>query len=291
MGLNKKLLQARFENAAITFVNTLLQAFHKSKAERTGEKIDTDAMDLTFEDHFDGDTLNTDIWRAHNAFGVRKGGFWSGSQLRVENSNLIITTEYLENGEFGPAWYTSGIETEDKFEQAFGYFECRCKLAKGQGLWSAFWMMNANVNKVVGHSRNGAEIDIFESPFWFRGENKRNLVTLNLHYNGYGLHTRYKNVGIFQLDNDPYENYNTYGVKWTPDAYTFYINGYPVAKTSWGGVSQKPEYLILSCEVDGGDGTPTFGWSGNIEKNDKMTFRAEYKVDYVRAYRLNQIAP
>ena len=288
MAVDYKLIQARLENAAIWFVNNLLLAFHKSDVKTVGNKINTDEMELTFEDHFDDESLNENIWRAHNFYGIRKGGFWSPSQLRLEDSNLIITTEYLENGEFGPGWYTSGIETEDKFEQTYGYFECRCKLAKGQGLWSAFWMMNSNVNKVVGHSKNGAEIDIFESPFWYLGENKRNLVTLNLHYNGYGLHTRYKNVGIFRLDNDPYENFNTYGVKWTSDAYTFYINGYEVAKTAWGGVSGKPEYLILSCEVDGGNGKPTRGWSGDIERNDKNTFKAEYVVDYVRAYKLKK---
>ena len=288
MGFDPKLAEAIFENTVIKSVNTLLIAFHRSKAGRTGEKINTDDMVLTFEDHFDGNELNGDIWRAHNFYGVRKGGWWSASQLRVEDSNLVITTEYLKDGEFGPGWYTAGIETEEKFEQKYGYFECRCKLPKGQGLWSAFWMMNENVHKVVGHSRGGAEIDIFESPFWFRGKGKRNLVTLNLHYNGYRLRTRYKNVGIFELDNDPYENYNTYGVKWTPDAYTFYINGHAVAKTSWGGVSEQPEYLILSCEVDGGSAMPTKGWSGYIERNDKGTFKAEYKVDYVRAYQFRE---
>lgn len=288
MGFNKRLLRAKLENAAITFVNRLLLIFNLKDVERTGEKINTDEMLLTFEDHFEGNMLNENIWRAHNSYGVRKGGLWSPSQLRVEDSNLIITTEYREKGEFGPGWYTCGIETEDSFEQLYGYFECRCKLAKGQGLWSAFWMMNENVNKVAGHSENGAEIDIFESPFWYRGKDKRNLVTLNLHYNGYGIFTRYKNLGIFSLDNDPYENYNTYGVKWTPDAYTFYINGYAVAGTSWGGVSRNPEYLILSCEVDGGDAVPTRGWSGCIEKNDRKSFRAEFIVDYVRAYKLSE---
>ena len=291
MGFNKYLAEAKLENAVIKAVNTLLVLFHSSRAERTGEKIDTGGMVLTFEDHFDGDRLNEDVWRAHNFYGVRKGGYWSGSQVRLENSNLVITTQYREDGEFGPGWYTAGIETEDKFEQTYGYFECRCILAKGQGLWSAFWMMNEHVHRVVGHSRNGAEIDIMEAPFWFRGENKRNMVTLNLHYNGYRLHTRYKNVGIFRLDNDPYENYNTYGVKWTPEAYTFYINGYPVAKTAWGGVSSKPEFLILSCEVDGGYAMPTKGWSGDIERNDKKTFKAEFLVDYVRAYRFPGAAP
>ena len=157
---------------------------------------------------------------------------------------------------------------------------------KGQGLWSAFWMINPNVGKVSDDATQGAELDIMESPFWHLGGMLNRKITQNIHYSGYDLQTKYKNVGIFNLDNDPYENYNTYGLLWTPEEYVFYINGREVAHTSYGGVSTQPEYMILSCEVDGGNGKPTFGWSGNIEKNDKASFTAEFKVDYVRAYSL-----
>ena len=278
----------KFLNFMIAFVNAFLILFHSSRADKNKETLDLTGYRLTFSDDFDGDALDTQKWDAHEFYGVRKGGYWSGGCARVENGNLIISTRYEENGEFGPGWYTCGLSTQHKFEQAYGYFECRCILPKGQGLWSAFWMMNDNVHKITKKAVQGAELDIMESPFWHFGARKNRRITQNIHYSGYNLQTKYHNVGIFGLDNDPYENYNTYGLLWTPEEYVFYINRHEVARTKYGGVSTQPEYLILSCEVDGGDAKPTFGWSGNIEKNDKKTFCAEYKVDYVRAYQLPQ---
>ena len=275
-----------FLNFMIWFVNSLLTLFHSSRANRNKATLDLTGFRLTFSDEFDGDKLDPAKWDAHEFYGMRKGGWWSGAQARVENGNLIIRTQYKADGEFGPGWYTCGLSTQHKFEQAYGYFECRCILPKGQGLWSAFWMMNDHVHEITKKAVQGAELDIMESPFWrLRGKRNRR-ITQNIHYSGYNLETKYKNVGIFRLDNDPYENYNTYGLLWTPEEYVFYINRHEVARTKYGGVSTQPEYLILSCEVDGGNGSPTFGWSGNIEKNDRSSFAAEFRVDYVRAYKL-----
>ena len=277
---------AKFLNFMIAFVNMLLLLFHTSAVKPTANQIDVSGMTLTFSDEFDGDALDASKWGAHGSYGMRKGGYWSPSQATVENGNLVIRTQYKADGEYGPGWYTCGLDTSRAFRQAYGYFECRCILPKGQGLWSAFWMINSNVGKVSDDATQGAELDIMESPFWHLGGSRGWKITQNIHYSGYELETKYHNIGIFKLDNDPYETYNTYGLKWTPEEYVFYINGYEVARSTYGGVSTQPEYMILSCEVDGGDGKPTFGWSGNIEKNDKASFCAEYKVDYVRAYAL-----
>ena len=277
---------AKFLNFMIALVNAILLIFNTSNAAKKDVTLDLTGYELTFADEFDGDALDMTKWREHDGGGVRKGGYWSTDLARIEDGNLIITTQYKEDGAYGPGWYTCGLDTSKCFKQAYGYFECRCILPKGQGLWSAFWMTNSNVWKVSDDATQGAELDIMESPFWHLGGAMNRKITQNIHYSGYDLDTKYKNVGIFNLDNDPYENYNTYGLKWTPDEYVFYINGREVARTDYGGVSTQPEYMIVSCEVDGGDGAPTFGWSGNIEKNDKATFRAEFKVDYVRAYQL-----
>ena len=278
------LFQAKIVNLVIAIVNLILLVFHSGAVKADAPQIDLSGMDLVFADEFDGDTLNPAVWKPHDGGGMRKGGYWTLDQTKVENGNLVITTQYLPNGQYGAGWYTGAIDTGGLFETTYGYFECRCILPKGQGLWSAFWLINPDVGKVSDNAENGAEIDIMESPFWHFGGQKSWRVTQNIHYSGYSLQTKYHNVGIFSLDNDPYENYNTYGMLWTEDEYIFYINGCEVARTDYGGVSKKPEFMILSCEVDGGEGTPTFGWSGNIEKNDKDTFRAEFKVDYVRVY-------
>ena len=277
---------AKFLNFMIAFVNIILLIFNTSGANRKEPSLDVSGLVPTFADEFEGDELDGTKWDAHGSYGIRKGGYWSREQASVEDGCLVIRTQYKEDGEFGPGWYTCGLDTSRSFKQTYGYFECSCILPKGQGLWSAFWMINSNVGKESEDALAGAELDIMESPFWHLGGKNSWKITQNIHYSGYDLKTKYKNVGIFSLDNDPYENFNTYGLMWTPDEYVFYINGREVARTTYGGVSTQPEYMILSCEVDGGDGKPTFGWSGNIEKNDKASFCAEYKVDYVRAYAL-----
>ena len=264
-------------------VSSILLIFHIVQVAAQPHTIDLAKYELVFADEFDGEALDPAVWRPHNDEGIRKGGYWSLEQAGVANGALRIRTQYKPDGAFGSGWYTVGISTQGMFEHTYGYYECRCILPRGQGMWSAFWLTNPNVGKVTGSAVGGAEIDVFESPYSYLKGTRANKVTSNLHYNGYGLQTKYKNVAISALDNDPYANYNTYGMLWTKDTYTFYINGHEVGKSSYGGVSQTVEYLILSCEVDGAGGTPTFGWSGNIEKNGR-DFTADFLVDYVRVY-------
>lgn len=284
MNVFGSLFLGRLANLLTALVSMFLLVFNSAPIDRNAPSIDLNDYRLVFADEFDGESLDSAVWGPHNAFGKRKGGYWSASQAKVADGKLVIKTEYKEDGEFGSGWYTCGLSTKGRFEQKYGYFECRAILPKGQGLWSAFWMTNSNVNSTDGTAKNGAEIDIFESPYYHLGGERAWKVTHNLHYNGYGVETKYKNVGITELDNNPYENYNTYGMLWTPEEYIFFVNGYEVGRSSYGGVSEVEEFLILSCEVDGAAATPTFGWSGNIEKNDKQSFSSDFIVDYVRVY-------
>lgn len=279
------LFTGKIANFLILVVNLFLLLFNVKAVDSNKVTLDLDGYTLTYADEFDGDALDTSVWRTHNSNGVRKGGYWSDKQARVENGTLIITTEYLEDGDFGAGWYTAGICTRGAFEQKNGYFECRCKLPKGQGLWSAFWLTNKNINDVTGNGYSAAELDVFESPFGYKSGKDAWKVTSNIHYNGYDIETKYKNVCIPALDNDPYENYNTYGLEWTEDEYIFYINGVETGRSDFGGVCREPEFMVLSCEVDGAAATPTLGWSGNILKNPEgYDFTSEFVVDYVRVY-------
>lgn len=276
-------------NIVVGIVSAILLIFNTAPIDKSQPQYNPAAdsdYTLVFEDNFDGNALNGFFWAETPGEYIRKGGFWSMNQVSVSDGNLHIRTEYKENGEYGSGWYTGAITTDDRFEQTGGYFECRCILPKGEGLWSAFWLTNSNVGKyTTGNAKKGAEIDVFESPYWHLGEGKRNKVTSNIHYNGYSLQTRYKNVAITDIDNDPYENFNTYGLKWTEDEYIYYINGYEVGRSAYGGVSQENEFLRLSCEIEGADARPTVGWSGNIENNkEKKDFTADFVVDYVRVY-------
>lgn len=50
---------------------------------------------------------------------------------------------------YGPCQYTSArLITKGKFEQKFGRIEARIKIPRGQGMWSAFWMLGNNIDTV-----------------------------------------------------------------------------------------------------------------------------------------------
>lgn len=265
--------------------------------------IDLNKYQLVWNDEFEGTELNRDKWNDNQNVNTihwgetRKGGYWHKDMIEVYDGNLHIKTKYVDEetaktygGNYKAGWYTGYVTTYDsnpsnKSEPdtfLYGYYETRCILPKGQGLWSAFWMMNGGVYNVDGNGKDGTEIDIFEGTNFSDGSKKTaDLVEMNLHWDGYDeAHKKYS-VGDFYANN-PYTEYNTYGLKWTPDEYVFYINGHECARTSKGGVSQNPECLLLSVEVAGKDGVPSV--SKNVGDITKNKGEVDFIVDYVRVY-------
>lgn len=287
------------------------------------ETADLDLSDykLSFEDHFDGDTFDTDVWHYCRENTVRRGGYWVNDAVTCRDSNLVITTEYREDGAYGEGWYTGAIESNstnysgDKvlckgFAQQYGYFEARCKLPRMYGAWAAFWMMPINNFRgdEVGSGADGSEIDIVESLYMYMTDPYyQNSVTHAIHIDGYDETIKSIGSDHYHIE-DLYDEFHVYGVEWTPYEYIFYIDGKETWRTNitpdkneegkeYNNVSHVPEYFILSCEVSGTekDGVPhpgvTFNskgeelmaWNGDQSKNDKDA-KYEFLVDYVRAY-------
>lgn len=249
-----------------------------------GEEVDMDKFELTFSDEFEGE-LDRSVWSGHYQYGnkteSRKGSYWNQYLAETKDGNLVIPVVYLEEGMGGEGagWYTAGVDTDSDspngFSQKFGYFECRCILPEGADVWSAFWLMNDGVYEVDGSGQDGTEIDIFESDGYEKFFNRN--VSSNLHFDGYGDEHQKLGAKRFLIKNNPYEEYNTYGLEWNEDEYIFYINGVETFRTSYGGVSQNPEYLILSVEMRGENGIPS-------ERENVPADGAEFIVDYVRVY-------
>ncbi|MCQ2462690.1 MAG: glycoside hydrolase family 16 protein [Clostridia bacterium] len=268
----------------------------------SGQKLDLDKFELTWSDEFNGDKIDSTKWATEWWVTMRKGGYWHEDMLSVKDGNLIISAEYkdkpLENryydkwheqinfDEYKPGWYTSMLTTRDKFEQKYGYFEVRCILPAATGMWSAFWMMNEGVYNVNGSGQDGTEVDIFESMYYKDHWWGRDAVSTGIHYDGYD--EGHKNVGLgsYLIENNPYEEYNTYGVEWNENEYIFYINGVESCRTSAGGVSQNPEYLLLSCEFAGDNGVQSSDrhGTGKISLTPDKNWPAKFVVDYVRCY-------
>lgn len=254
----------------------------------TGAEIDLSRFELAFSDEFDGDSLGSE-WRSHH-FGMgdtvkRRGSYWNRDLAQVESGQLHIKVKYLPNGTDGssePGWYTAGIDTGASYRQKYGYFETRCILPKGAGLWGAFWMFSDGINDSSVSGADGTEIDIFESPYY--SDCKNNKISANLHYGGYAQNHRQLVAKRCRVHGNPYEEFNTYGVEWNENGYIFYLNGKEWYRTDFGGkdnIAAVSEYMILSIEIGGKDAVP----NREFMRNDLENFESEMIVDYVRAYK------
>lgn len=282
--------------------------------------LNEDGWYLVFEDNFDGNALNENIvfgdkytgnkeiwttsphavrWQSDNDKKPEQACYWCPEMVEVKDSNVIIHSRYEDNHTCSgdcpsAARFTCGIETRRidgdnnnnkgtadtlLFSQAFGYFECRAKIPASQGLWSAFWLQSSNMRKVGNEGRDGTEIDVFESAFINSKQSKMGHALL---WDGYAKDGKVSDY-IGNLEQDLYDGYHTYALKWTPEYYVFYIDGKATWATSDGDVSRVKEFLRLTVEIDAGDGWGPHGqkigqFSHNNEDND------DFMIDYVKVW-------
>ena len=140
--------------------------------------------------------------------------------------------------------------------------------------------MNEGVYNEDGSGKDGTEIDIFESDCY--NSFLRNSVSSNLHYDGYNEAHKMMGAKDFLTLNNPYEEFNTYGLEWNENEYIFYINGVETFRTDFGGVSQNEEYLILSVEMKGENGVPS-------NRENVRGEETKFIVDYVKVYQYNDL--
>jgi len=166
----------------------------------------------------------------------------------------------------GPCQYTSArIQTQGKFSQTYGLFEARIKLPAGYGLWPAFWLEGANIDK-VGWPRCG-EIDVIEF-----SDHRQRLVAGYAHAAGHSHNAYYE-------ANEPLTaGYHVYGIEWTPSGITWLFDGRPYSymKSYPGWPFDHPFFLILDLAVGGAfPGAP----------DSSTHFPSKMVVDWVRVYR------
>lgn len=274
--------------AAVEALGALLFALPQTPR---GQKICLAEWNLVWSDEFDGAQLDTSSWCSAGD-GERRGGYWDIGEAFVEDGNLILRTEYKEDGRFGAGWYSGAIETRELKQFKYGYFECRCISPVGEGLWAAFWMFSHGVGNVDGTGRDGAEIDIFESPYYgYDNPLKRNATSSTIHYDGYAEDHKSTTLGSYKVPN-PYTEYNTFGLEWNEDECIFYINGVETDRITGVEVPRVEEWIMLTVEVNGNHSIPGANengeiietQNGNITKNSSNLAPFDFVVDYVRVY-------
>jgi beta-glucanase (GH16 family) len=137
------------------------------------------------------------------------------------------------------------MDTQSKFEFAYGTWAARMKLTAGAGLWPAFWALG------VGRWPDTGEIDVMENV----GE--PNWVSVALHGRGYSGNTPLTSRFHFADGNDV-TGWHIYSVDWSPDKLVFQVDGqtiYTVTKdmvTKYGAWAyDNPKYVILNLALGG----------------------------------------
>lgn len=240
-----------------------------------GKQLDLTGYELVFEDQFEGDSINTDIW----SFSPAEGAAVRGATVRYANNEVRdgALIMHLRQEADGTVTAPPDVRSIDTKEFVRGYFECRCILPKVQNGCGAFWMMN-HPEDMHDH----VELDVMENQSWgpkavsyYRqkfGDIAKNSIEHNIHV-AYTTDSYKKlRAHAFLVKGDPYNEYHTYGLLWEKDKYTFFIDGVATMSTKLG-LTELPEYLLLSNYVRESNYL--------IDNGD-----AQFIVDYVKVYQI-----
>jgi Beta-glucanase/Beta-glucan synthetase len=218
---------------------------------------------LVWDDQFNGNLLDTTKWNVRGV-GPRRIGYNSASAVKVEGGMLKLFALHKSDSILG-----SAIGSAKHFNPKYGYFECRAQLQKSIGIWGAFWMQSPEISKGEDPSKFGTEMDIFE---FFR-EMGNDTITHALHW-AYGPNM--KSVGMKSYLKGLSEGFHTFGLEWSPEKYSFFIDGYKFHEQTVG-ISNIPEYLILSMELP-----------ETMKSLEKTVFPDVFLVDWVKVYQKKQ---
>lgn len=280
---------------------------------------------LVWHDEFDGDALDMSKWSYRTNYWGRRAHWYAPAEdgcVELHEGFCFLKVRRLLNGEYvspqlqtgGLMWDIPRIEhprtmwplppiDKPKFEHRYGYYECRCRLQREKGWWSAFWMQSASQGVTHDPGRSGVESDIMEAF-------EPGVVSTHcFHYNGTGDgHRRFDSyrctagansiaspevqrrikAAEMQMGSD---DFHTYGRLWEPDGYTVFVDGRQSgAKVGAGpgeAVSHTPQFILISMEVKGyrlrkatGKYNPDI--AAAVERGDAFT------VDYVRVFDIQQ---
>ena len=178
----------------------------------------------------------------------------------LKDGVLTITMDRVAPGDeskfYGYSYTSGNITSIGNFHQTYGYFEARLKLAAGQGLHDAFWMLPMDGGWPP-------ELDIVEQ----RGVDPTRVIN--------GIHSgENTSTGTFLVPTATTE-FHTYGLDWQPDYLTWYIDGVPVRTIPTPAGLDKPMYMLLNL----GGGSE---WAGDPVST--TPFPAKMQIDYVRVY-------
>lgn len=251
-------------------------------------------FELVWSDEFDGDKVDETKWDYRLSMMGKRHRAWTDKGVRVEDGFAKFSI-FEEDGEVVSSQLQTGYnfmdepvkETmfgaehlqwpigklkENKFTHRYGYYECRCKLQKMEGWWSAFWIQSPIIGASLDPKLTGSEVDIMES--FHIGE----VRTHNVFTGGYGQDMKRIHVGGGYTV--PTDVFHTYGLLWLPDRYVFYVDGKEDGVVT-ENVSAIDQFILITTEPRGyrkENHLPTEEAFAAAKAGD------EFWVDYVRVF-------
>ena len=240
---------------------------------------------LVWSDEFNESSLNTTDWEyARN--GWRNSAYDTPAAASVAGGNLVVTT-YTSGG----TNFTGFIDTQNKVWAGYGYYEASIEFSNAPGQWSAFWlqtpwMMNVQPDGTLGNTNNnptnGVEIDVFEHRCVDSlGNNWVNGGDNALHWNGYGSQEQSAEWSSQSIGTGLGSGFHTYGLLWTSNSYTFYVDGNVTWSTKSYMVSSALQFIRLTSEIQSNS------WAGTVPPGgypSQANSQVKMLVDYMRYY-------
>lgn len=245
------------------------------------------AWACTFADDFDGDNLDTARWLAARTdlSGVSTAGRGcfvdDGRSVVVKNGTLRLVARRTSTpfvchspvGDFSTTAKVAAVTTRGRFDQTFGRFEFRAKMARidGPGAHAALWLYPAQ--HTYGRWPGSGEIDVAE---WYSAIPEK--VYPSLHYPDGGDDVVTGHRGTVA----DVERFHTYAVEWTPTTMRFSYDGEEVFEHTW-------------TDSSGLEGSQPFDHPFNVVLNqvwgaawnaptDESPRRIRMKIDWVRVW-------
>ena len=230
---------------------------------------------LVWHDEFNGSGLDLSKWSFRTNFWGQRAHWFAAPEdgcVEVKDGNVHLKIRKLANGQFvSPQLQTGELmwdfpwdvdrkgffplpkRMKPKFVHRYGYYECRFRLQRQNGWWSAFWMQTERQGCSLNPEISGVEHDIMES--FKPGE----IIAHCFHANGYSKdYLGFKTPRVAEaMDRTAVLNvgtggFHTVGMLWEPDGYSIFVDGHRHGqKVGMGGneaVSHVPEFILLTTE-------------------------------------------
>ena len=242
-----------------------------------------EGWNIVWQDEFDKDSLDLTKWSREiggHGWGNNELQFYtdSDSNSYVENGNLILKAQVVPQGigsSKGLRYYSSArLRTYGKGDWKYGRIEVKAKVASGQGIWPAIWMLPTDW--LFGGWPSSGEIDIMEHVGYDLG-----VVHGSVHTEAYNHKINTQRSSARKIANVDTE-FHVYSIIWDKDKISFFIDDvqyFLFENDQQGNYKTWPVdqrfHLLINIAV-GGD------WPGNPDNS--TNFPRKMLVDYVRVY-------